>query len=71
MRNESSLLPRVIVFLNFIHSYVQTIRYRKEEADTEEDGNTETKWVNVEKQTTPDRLERVPFDADASWELLK
>ena len=51
-------LLRVFVFLNshLIHSYVQTIRYRKEEADTEEDGNTETKWVNVEKQTTPDRL---------------
>lgn len=48
-----------------------TIRYQKEEADTDEDGNAETKWVNVEKQTTSERLLRVPFDPDASWELLK
>jgi len=50
---------------------LQTIRYRKEETEAASDGKEETKWVDVEKQTTPDRLQRVPFDPEASWQLLQ
>jgi hypothetical protein len=37
----------------------------------EEDGSTIVQIVQVEKQTTPDRLSRVEWDEEKSWRVLQ
>lgn len=47
-----------------------TIKYMKFQNKLDEDGIEKEELVGVEKQTDPDRLERVPWNEDATWEIL-
>ena len=47
-----------------------TILYVRNEVEMDEEGNESVIHKKVEKQTTPDRLERVNFDADKTWDVL-
>jgi len=51
-------------------SLYQTIKYTKFQNKLDKDGLEKEKLVGVEKQTDPDRLERVPWNEDAAWEIL-
>ena len=70
--NDSDFVSLILcsVMISF-RDYVQTIRYRKEETNVCNNGEVKKSWVDVEKQTTSDRLKRVEFDPEATWELLK
>lgn len=52
------------------HPYY-TIKYSRIDSELGEDGTERETAQEVEKQTTPDRLERVPWDEDATWLLLR
>mmetsp|Transcript_31773 Transcript_31773/g.48737 ORF Transcript_31773/g.48737 Transcript_31773/m.48737 type:complete len:172 (-) Transcript_31773:68-583(-) len=47
-----------------------TIQYQKADVTLNEHGHEEASLVQVEKQTTPDRLQRVPWDEEATWSIL-
>jgi hypothetical protein len=47
-----------------------TIRYKKQQEDVLEDGTKQSSIIEVEKQTTPDRLDRVEWDEEKSWRVL-
>lgn len=49
------------------HRHVQTIRYKTTETCTDEQGKTFTQEMDVEKQTTPDRLSPLPWDEEKTW----
>mmetsp|Transcript_26941 Transcript_26941/g.37869 ORF Transcript_26941/g.37869 Transcript_26941/m.37869 type:complete len:163 (+) Transcript_26941:535-1023(+) len=51
------------------HPYY-TIKYQKADVTLNEQGDEEASLVQVEKQTTPDRLHRVPWDEEATWSIL-
>ncbi len=48
-----------------------TIKYKKQCEETADDGSKNVVIREVEKQTNPDRLSRVPWDEDKSWGLLQ
>ena len=48
-----------------------TIKYKKQCEETLDDGSKKTTVREVEKQTNPDRLSRVPWDEDKSWKVLQ
>jgi hypothetical protein len=48
-----------------------TIKYKKYDVAVGDDGNEVISETIMEKQTTPDRLERVPFCEDESWKLIQ
>mmetsp|Transcript_7816 Transcript_7816/g.11228 ORF Transcript_7816/g.11228 Transcript_7816/m.11228 type:complete len:174 (-) Transcript_7816:175-696(-) len=47
-----------------------TIKYQKADVTMDEQGNEVASLVEVEKQTTPDRLQRVPWNENATWAIL-
>lgn len=49
----------------------QTIRYKKQQDEVQDDGSTKTGIIEVEKQTTPDRLELVEWNEEKSWRILQ
>ena len=57
--------------IDFILAYSDTIRYKKQQEEVQDDGTTKANIVEVEKQTTPDRLGRVKWDEEKSWRLLQ
>mmetsp|Transcript_3881 Transcript_3881/g.6420 ORF Transcript_3881/g.6420 Transcript_3881/m.6420 type:complete len:156 (-) Transcript_3881:149-616(-) len=50
-----------------------TIKYKKQCEEILDDGSKNTSVIvrEVEKQTNPDRLSRVPWDEDKSWKVLQ
>jgi hypothetical protein len=48
-----------------------TIKYKKDDGAVGDNGDEIISETIMEKQTTPDRLERVPFCEDESWKLIK
>ncbi len=48
-----------------------TIKYKKQCEEIAEDGSKTVIIREVEKQTNPDRLSRVPWDEEKSWEVLR
>lgn len=48
-----------------------TIKYKKQCEEIADDGSKTVIVREVEKQTNPDRLSRVPWDEDKSWEVLR
>ncbi|KAL3793668.1 hypothetical protein HJC23_010240 [Cyclotella cryptica] len=48
-----------------------TKRYKKQQEVVQDDGSPSVRIVEVEKQTNPDRLSRVEWNAEKSWELLQ
>mmetsp|Transcript_3742 Transcript_3742/g.8316 ORF Transcript_3742/g.8316 Transcript_3742/m.8316 type:complete len:156 (-) Transcript_3742:362-829(-) len=52
------------------HPYY-TIKHKKQIEEELEDGCKKVDIVEVEKQTNPDRLQRVPWDDELSWKVLK
>ena len=48
-----------------------TIKYKKQCEEILDDGSKKTTVREVEKQTNPDRLSRVPWDEDKSWKVLQ
>jgi hypothetical protein len=38
---------------------------------TDEQGNTIAQEMNVEKQTTPDRLSKLPWDEEKTWLIIE
>jgi prolyl oligopeptidase PreP (S9A serine peptidase family) len=50
-----------------------TIKYKAqyETGEVLDDGSKKATIIEVEKQTTPDRLSRVPWDEDAAWKVLQ
>ena len=48
-----------------------TIKYKKQCEEIADDGSKEVIIREVEKQTNPDRLSRVPWDEDKSWKVLQ
>lgn len=59
------------ILIDFILAYSDTIRYKKQQEEIQDDGTTKANIVEVEKQTTPDRLGRVKWDEEKSWRLLQ
>ncbi len=53
-----------------ILNFLKTIKYKKLEKIEDENGSTSEQMINIEKQTTPDRLTRVPWDEEATWEII-
>ena len=47
-----------------------TVRFWRNEVENEEEGGESVVRRSVEKQTTPDRLERVDFDPEQTWRIL-
>ena len=52
-------------------STLQTIRYKPTETVTDEQGNTIEQEMTVEKQTTPDRLSKLPWDEEKTWLIIE
>jgi prolyl oligopeptidase PreP (S9A serine peptidase family) len=52
------------------HPYY-TIKYKRQCEEILEDGSKRTMVREVEKQTNPDRLSRVPWDENAAWKVLQ
>ena len=50
---------------------MQTIKFKKQLEEELEDGSNKVEIVEVEKQTNPDRLTRVPWDEDLAWKVLQ
>jgi prolyl oligopeptidase PreP (S9A serine peptidase family) len=48
-----------------------TIKFKKQCEEILGDGSKKTTIIEVEKQTNPDRLSRVPWDEDAAWKVLQ
>lgn len=48
-----------------------TIRYKKQCEEILDGGSKKTTVREVEKQTDPDRLSRVPWDEEAAWKVLQ
>jgi len=49
---------------------LQTIKYTKEDLFLDDDGNEVKDQIIMEKQTDPDRLTRLPWDEDKTWEII-
>lgn len=47
-----------------------TIRYKTTETLTDEQGKTFSQEMDVEKQTTPDRLSQLPWDEEKTWLII-
>ena len=47
-----------------------TIKYKKQCEEILEDGTKKTTLREVEKQTNPDRLSRVPWEEEKAWKVL-
>ena len=52
------------------HPLYQTIKYKRPNKYENDDGQEITEEIEIEKQTTPDRLEAVPFDYDKTWKII-
>lgn len=52
------------------HPYY-TIKYKRQCEEILQDGSKRTVVREVEKQTNPDRLSRVPWDENAAWKVLQ
>mmetsp|Transcript_50790 Transcript_50790/g.61209 ORF Transcript_50790/g.61209 Transcript_50790/m.61209 type:complete len:147 (-) Transcript_50790:225-665(-) len=48
-----------------------TIIYKRKDTITDDDGTERETIIEIEKQTTPDRLKRVVWDEDEVWQALK
>mmetsp|Transcript_4075 Transcript_4075/g.3857 ORF Transcript_4075/g.3857 Transcript_4075/m.3857 type:complete len:165 (-) Transcript_4075:178-672(-) len=48
-----------------------TIKYDKPETHTDSDGTVNTTYHLVEKQTDANRLMKVPWDEDKTWDIIK
>jgi len=48
-----------------------TIKYKKQCEEILDEGSKRTYISEVEKQTNPERLSRVPWDEDATWKVLQ
>ncbi|GFH60106.1 hypothetical protein CTEN210_16582 [Chaetoceros tenuissimus] len=47
-----------------------TIKYKRPNTYENDDGQEITEEIEIEKQTTPDRLKAVPFDYDKTWKII-
>ena len=50
---------------------MQTIKYKKAETQVGDDGNERTYYIDMEKQTYAERLGRLAWDEEKSWEIIK
>ncbi len=55
----------------FLKNSMKTIKHKKQVEEELEDGSRKVEIVEIEKQTNPDRLQRVPWDDELSWKILK
>ena len=51
--------------------FFQTIKYNKSERLLRDDGTEYEQMIEMEKQTTPDRLGRVSWDEDKTWNIVR
>lgn len=73
-KSDSSVCDAIICGVHFDDGPDRpyyTIKYKKQVEEELEDGSTKTNIVEIEKQTTPDRLVQVPWDEEVSWKVLQ
>mmetsp|Transcript_1144 Transcript_1144/g.2652 ORF Transcript_1144/g.2652 Transcript_1144/m.2652 type:complete len:149 (-) Transcript_1144:94-540(-) len=71
---NNTICDAVVVGVHFddgLDKPYYTIRYKKQSEEEKQDGMKRVSVVDVEKQTNPDRLTRVPWNEEATWKIIQ